>query len=380
MSQHLHVVAFDLPYPPDYGGIIDIYYKIRCLSEAGVRVHLHYFRYGAPRCDEDAIRTGLDRYCETVNAYTRRTGILSFLSPRPYIVNSRRSDLLIGNLCKDDHPVLFEGLHTCYYLSDPRLTGRVLIYRESNIEHEYYRHLAKAETNLFRKCYFRCESVRLKTYEKVLQHASVMLAVSKEDADQLRRRFPGKDVRFVPSFHRDNEVTSLPGKGDYVLYHGNLSVAENAAAVAYLIDKVWSEELPVLVIAGKNPPERMIRTASAHPNVRIIANPDDDKMFRLIREAHVNLMVTFQPTGLKLKLLNALYNGRFCLVNRAMLAGTDLSPLCIMAETPEDIRTRVLSLFGSEFAEEEISLRRETLRDTYSNERNTGLLIRALRG
>ena len=68
--------------------------------------------------------------------------------------------------------------------------------------------------------------------------------------------------------------------------------------------------------------------AEKRTNVRLVINPDDDLMFDLIRKAHINLMVTFQPTGLKLKLLNALYNGRFCLVNGNMLHGTQLSTLC----------------------------------------------------
>ncbi|MCX6283192.1 MAG: mannosyltransferase, partial [Bacteroidetes bacterium] len=43
MEQHLHIVSFDIPYPPDYGGVIDVYYKIKTLSEAGVKIHLHCF-------------------------------------------------------------------------------------------------------------------------------------------------------------------------------------------------------------------------------------------------------------------------------------------------------------------------------------------------
>jgi hypothetical protein len=39
----LHVVAFNVPYPPDYGGIIDIYYKLKALSADGTRIILHAF-------------------------------------------------------------------------------------------------------------------------------------------------------------------------------------------------------------------------------------------------------------------------------------------------------------------------------------------------
>ena len=42
--KELHVVAFDVPYPANYGGVIDIFYKVQALSEAGVKVHLHCYQ------------------------------------------------------------------------------------------------------------------------------------------------------------------------------------------------------------------------------------------------------------------------------------------------------------------------------------------------
>ena len=380
MNRHLHIVSFDLPYPPDYGGVIDVYYKIRFLAEAGVNVHLHYFSYGEARCDEASCRTGLERYCGTVQAYPRKTGWTSFLSMKPYIVYSRRSDELVRNLCMDDHPVLFEGLHTCYSLGDPRLKGRRLIYRESNIEHEYYRHLANAEKAWARKVFFLSESLKLRPFEKVLGASSGMLAVSLTDTEYLQKRFPGKEVQFIPSFHRDNDVVSLPGKGEYVLYQGNLSVPENVAAARYIVEKIWTINLPELVIAGKNPSESLIRSAAAHANVRIIANPDEDLMFQLIREAHVNLMLTFQPTGLKLKLLNALFNGRFCLVNGEMTAGTGLGSLCTVGTTPDSFREQIVRLFSLTFSEQDAEHRREILLGRFSNQRNGELLLKAIYG
>ena len=41
----LHIVSFDIPWPPNYGGIIDVFYKIRALHGAGVQIHLHCFEY-----------------------------------------------------------------------------------------------------------------------------------------------------------------------------------------------------------------------------------------------------------------------------------------------------------------------------------------------
>ncbi|HNW76077.1 MAG TPA: glycosyltransferase family 1 protein [Bacteroidales bacterium] len=374
MSNHLHIVAFDNPYPPRYGGVIDIWYKISVLHDAGMMIHLHYFSYGKKKEEEDILR----QYCATVQAYPRKTGWRSQLSIIPYIVYSRKSEALIQDLCRDDYPILFEGLHTCYYLDDPRLKGRRLLYRESNIEHDYYRHLAKAERNPLKKVFFLCESRKLRHYEQVLENSSVMLTVSQADTEYLQRRFPSKKVIRIPSFHKDDEVISVPGKGDFVLYQGNLSVAENTAAVSFLIRKVWNESMPPLVIAGKNPSKSLVRLAKTCHRIRLIANPDDATMTGLLRDAHINLMVTFQPTGLKLKLLNALFNGRFCLVNEAMLAGTGLTSLCSVAATPEQFREEIRRLFTCTFTEEETGKRRDILSKIYSNRENGKLLLQCI--
>ncbi len=44
-DKHLHIISFDIPYPPNYGGVIDVYFKIRTLHELGIKIHLHCFEY-----------------------------------------------------------------------------------------------------------------------------------------------------------------------------------------------------------------------------------------------------------------------------------------------------------------------------------------------
>lgn len=42
----LHIVSFHIPIPQNYGGVIDIYYKVKALHDIGVKVILHCFEYG----------------------------------------------------------------------------------------------------------------------------------------------------------------------------------------------------------------------------------------------------------------------------------------------------------------------------------------------
>jgi glycosyltransferase involved in cell wall biosynthesis len=368
-ERHLHIISFDIPYPANYGGVIDVFYKIRALHAAGVRIHLHCFEYHRIPAPE------LNKYCFETVYYPRRTGLLSLLSRKPYIVYSRRSDLLLRNLCRDNYPILFEGLHSCYYLNAKELRNRFRIYRESNIEHHYYFHLSKAEKNIFRKAFFIFSGVKLMAYQSVLGHASLMLTVSKEDHDYLKGRFPENRIEYLPSFHRDDDVKILPGKGNYALYQGKLSVVENRKAVEYLVTKVFRDLDTKFIVAGGDPPEKMRKLIARYPNITLIANPTDSGMCSLINNAQVNIMVTFQSTGLKLKLLNALFNGRFCLVNQEMVTGTELGELCEIAENAAALRARIDYLMDRPFTESMINERRIHLLKWHSNTENCKTLL-----
>ena len=368
-DNHLHIVAFSIPYPANYGGVIDVFYKLKALHKAGIKIHLHCFQYDRPQAPE------LSEFCETVNYYTRKTGFASQLSIKPYIVESRQSGLLLKNLLPDNYPILFEGLHSCYYLNNISLQSRSLIYRESNIEHDYYINLFKSEKNIGRKTFFLLESLKLRVFQKQLKFATKMLVVSQTDRDYLAQQFPDKDVIYLPSFHGNSEVRSIPGKGDYVLYHGNLSVGENALAAGYLASEVFNDLTVPLKIAGLNPTETLKKLVARYQNIELIPNPPKEEMESLIRNAQINVLVTFQATGLKLKLLNTLYNGRWMLVNQEMLAGTGLESLCVIAGDATEMKKKINSLFNTEFDQDQLVARTELLQKRFSDDANAKKLI-----
>ena len=99
-ERHLHIVSFNVPYPPDYGGVIDVYYKIKSLYDLDVKVHLHCFHYGREQSEE------LEKICASVQYYERKKFYQALYSSVPYIVGSRQSGELLGNLAGDDHPIL----------------------------------------------------------------------------------------------------------------------------------------------------------------------------------------------------------------------------------------------------------------------------------
>ena len=343
---HLHIVSFNVPWPADYGGVIDVYYRLVALSKAGVKIHLHCYTYGRTEAKE------LDQWCEEVHYYPREIGLRHQLDRRPYIVASRCSKVLLQRLRQDNYPILLEGLHCCLLLEQLIGQGRRIIVRAHNVEHDYYASLAAVEKSLWKRFFFRAEARKLRRYEPILKKATTVLAISDADAVHFRAIGCG-DVRLLPPSHGHTEVTSLMGRGDYVLYHGNLSVPENINAVYHLLEQVVDRCTYQFVVAGRNPDQELQHAIAKHLNVRLVANPDDETMHRLLREAQVNLLLTWQATGVKLKLMNALYEGRHCLVNSPMVEGTSLAKACVVADTPYEVCNALAQLMEYDFSEKE---------------------------
>ena len=373
-SNHIHIVSFDIPYPPDYGGVIDVFYTIQALHEAGIAITLH--------CSYKGTLTHfpqLEQLCDKVYYYKRRTNIIAQLSRLPYEIVSRIDKDLLTNLLQDEDPILFEGLISCGYMSHPLLAQRKKIFRESNIEHDYYRGLAEASRSLWKSLFYRIEAWKLERYEPIIRHAASIAAVAHQDEHYFQQRYPEIPTYYIPSFHGSKEVQVKDGIGDYILYHGNLRVPENENAALFLLQHV----VPALpecrfIFAGRNPSPKLRAHVAKYQQATLIESPDAAHMERLISDAQIHLLPTFQGTGLKLKLLNVLYNGRFVIVNSPMVNGTDVAPLCHIANTAEEMIDACRQLVRTPFSQTQIQKRLAVLESIYNDKANIQKLTHLL--
>lgn len=370
----IHIVCFAIPYPVEHGGMFDLFFKLVALYEKGVRIILHCFEYGKGRQPE------LNKYCEKVYYYPRKTGIKGFSLQLPYIVSSRISEELVRNLKEDDAPILMEGIHTSYLLYGNQLPGRKIFLRLHNIEHIYYGHLFRMEQNPVRKMYYGMESRLLKNYEKkAVPKATAVLTVSEKDASGVKELWPGIPVQYLPVFLPFQDITIKEGTGNYMLYHGNLSIAENEKAVIQLISHLYKQtELP-LVIAGRNPRTSFSRKIDQLSRIRLIPNPSDTQLEKLISEAHINIVYSLNATGIKLKLLHALFKGRHCLANEAAIPDDQLKDCCHMVNSRQELISQVNSLSRIAMSSAEIEMRKHILHSHFNNSINAEKLIEVLK-
>ena len=331
---------------------------------------MHCFEYGRGEQPE------LNKYCQEVYYYKRKKLVNSIPLNLPYIVSSRINPLLIKNISKDHYPVLLEGIHCSYYLYHGELNDRKVLVRLHNVEFEYYRQLSNSTNNFYKQIYYALESTLLKKYEKKLAGIARFLAVNEKDKATYQKVFSAKDVKFLPVFLPFNQVNSKTGKGNFCLYHGNLSVAENDKAAFWLINIFDQLHKITLVIAGKNPSKDLIKECKKHKNVKLIQNPGAAEMEDLIKNAHIHLLPSYNSTGIKIKLLNALFNGRFIITNPSSIEGTGFENLCSIEETPSGYIKKIEELLEISFDENEKEKRKAILENLYNNQENAGRLIK----
>ena len=365
-NSELNIVSFSVPFPANYGGVIDVFYKLKALSELDFKITLHCFQYDRKPSKE------LENLCEQVYYYPRKMIGNHLLSFYPFIVGSRKSEKLVENLLKTNSPILFEGLHSCYSINDERLRKMKKLVRSHNIEHDYYSALSSYERNPLKRLYFKSEAKKLKRFEPLaLKEADFVLGISQKDTVYLKDKY--ENAVHISAFHAFDAVSVPQSTSDFSLYHGNLGVGENNQAALFLANQVFRGLNQKLIIAGNNPSVQLQNVVCDLPNVELKYDLSSKAINNLIHQAHINILPTFQNTGIKLKLLAALFNGSHCLVNNQMIDQTGLEDLVIVANSAKEFKRKVLKLSSITLSDEQIYKRKKTL-DKFSNKFNINKL------
>lgn len=349
-EKRLHIVSFDVPFPANYGGAIDVFYRIKSLREIGFKITLHCFEYGRGQHVE------LELLVDKVIYYPRKKSLLDWLNQKPFIVQTRRSKKLLNNLLKDDAPILFEGLHTTYFLKHPKLKDRKKLVRTHNIEHDYYFNLADQASG-WKKRYYSTEAKKLKRYESNLKFADALLPIKETDLQYFSQY--STEIHLLPPCFDQKELVAHPTK-PYLLFHGNLSVGENIHAVKWICREIFDTLEASFIVAGKDP-DPSILELEQKGFFELKANPGEDEMNDLISNARVHLLYTNQSTGVKLKLINSLQTPGHVLVNPTMVEGTGLQNFCTVCQHHYEWKHEITKGLNQELNQERFEIRKKLL-------------------
>ncbi|MCZ2394323.1 MAG: hypothetical protein LC105_10725 [Chitinophagales bacterium] len=370
-SKEIQIVAFASPYPANYGGVIDVYYRLKTFFEMGVKVHLHAYIY-----EEHQPSSELEKLCASVQYY-KRENTYKYLQNWPYILASRYNKLLISNVLKIGKPILLEGLHTCFLVDVLKAHQIPFAIRMHNIEWKYYSFLAELEPSFVKKKYFLEEARRLKKFEECIQSTNI-IAISYKDELYLKEKYPSSTIQAIMPFHDFNILNIIEGKGSYAIFHGNLSINENEKAAIDLVEKVFLNIDFPLIVAGKNPTKRVIHAANAFVHTTLEANPTESRMVSLMTHAHIHVLPNRQPTGMKIKWVNALYTARFIIVHPEIFSDTIEEAGIYTFTTFQEIQQLIEKLKEVPFTKEMLENRKKMIFNQFNNAQNASKILSLL--
>lgn len=335
-NKPIHIISFENPFPADFGGVIDVFYKVKALHSIGFTIYLHCFYENRAEVSAE-----LKAITETVYLYKKNKNPFFLFSDFPFPVVCRFRPELLANLTKVKAPIFFEGLHTTMILRKTELPNPKFL-RLHNIESNFYAGMSRNETNYLKKIAYYFASKKYINYEKTLSDFDQVFTLSLYE-NELAKKISDK-VTYVPVFHGNEEVSQLSEFGDFAFYHGDLRLADNIKSAKFLID-VFAE-IPDyrLVIASSNGRKMIEKRIGKLSNIQFVALQNDDQLGDLFAKAHINVMLSFQQSGTKLKVINALFKSRFCLVNSNMVDDPEILKFCQIARTKAEFIAKVKEL------------------------------------
>ena len=340
----LQIVSFDYPYPPSYGGIIDVFFKIKALSEIGINIHLHCFVEQEPKHIDKEI---LDMV-SSVFFYKKNRNPLFILAAKPFSVISRQSKALLKNIKKINAPILFEGLQTTYIIKELEHYVPKKYLRLHNNEASYYAGLSKSEDNPLKRMVYWLESKKYEYYQNsILKTFESIFCLSNKEYLEIEQS--SNNGSFVGIFHGNDFVKPLDGKGEYFLFHGDLSISDNRKALDMAID-VFSQlpDYPLLIASDKATTKISTRIKD-YKNITLVPIINHDNLNLLFSKAQGNILLSLQKSGTKVKLFNTLFNSRFVIINDNITDDKGLVALCSVINNQSELKNTIKEIANLDY-------------------------------
>lgn len=340
----LHFVCLDDPTFPVYGGVIDMHYRIQSLASAGLRIYIHAFYKG-----RHADLSILKQWAEEVYFYPRLK--IWQAGKGPYMMASRRSDMLLKRLMQDDVPVLFEGLHTCSVVNalKAKSPNRKLFLRSHNIESHYYHDLYLSTNAWLKRLYFQREFQLLRKVEaEILPLFSHVWSISNQEVSILKAFNP--KTTWLPAYVNFNaqvfrRLPQIDPTECTLLFHGNFKVAENKNAAERLITFMQQTQIKglKLILAGK------ALNTCGFPETRDIQYVSDpDIMDTVLSEADLIVLPGKQASGVKIKLLESLASGKRVICSPETASGSGLEAVLPVFQTHQELEFIIQKTLNAE--------------------------------
>jgi hypothetical protein len=319
------VVSPDLPYPPNHGGRVDIWNRIRLLSELNHEVDLVVTTNESTLNIED--ESEFRRHVKNVFFFPRKIKPLHFFRGTPYQVSSRLQLKNFQTTNEYDY-VILESEANSPILDSPSIKKAKILLRIHNNESQYYKSLFKSTKNILKKTYYLYESLAYYNHsKKIKSRADAILHISSDELSAEPKENKVKSF-FLPPYINLSTLKKINNSDqEKVLFIGNLFTENNISGLQWYIDSVHpklarTNEKYELVIAGNTRGKKFPVKNTNQDNIKIIDSPKT--LDELYENASIFIIPLLEGAGVKLRAVNAISEGIAIVATSTGIEGLEL--------------------------------------------------------
>ncbi len=359
-SLNVVIVASELPYPPTAGN------RIRTLNLALRLARRHRITFIAHRNEEAEEATGVlgQHGIETVlvnrvipvksgpQFYARLVANLA--SPLPYSVASHSSQSLrqaVLSFAQQRRTDLWQVEATALIDLLANLDGAPKVAIAHNVESLIWQRYHESEPNPLKRWYIKEQQRKFERFERrAFAEATRVVAVSREDACLIRKRFGGQRVEVVDNgidraFFETIQADPDPQK---ILFLGSLDWRPNLDAVGLLLDRIFpavraAEPTARLCLVGRRPSQALNERVAGMSGVELHGDAPDVRPF--LATSGVMIVPLRIGGGSRLKILEAMAAGLPVISTSLGAEGLELVPgeHYTVADEPEAMANALVS-------------------------------------
>lgn len=323
MSKKILVIASDFPYPPNHGGRVDIFERLKVLKELEFEIYLiSTVKYSL---SDDEV-TYMDKLVTRNFIIYRKQSILNLFSLNPYQVTSRNSKYQLDHITKDIKNIKFdlcliEG-HYCleiFHKIKDNCTINKSYLRVHNDEKKYFSELAKSTKNILKKIFYSIESIKFSFFEKEYFKKNIIdtcLHISDNELIRYKNYFQNIHHIFLPASVDIQQFIMYKRKDNKkVLFIGSLFMSNNIEGLMWYLGNVHNNLCQLfsdykLVIAGNTKGiniNHFSETLANYTNIEFYDSPDN--LDDLYEQSSIFINPMLSGAGVKLKTINAVKYG-----------------------------------------------------------------------
>lgn len=307
-KKEILVVSGFMPFPPIFGGAIDVWERIKGLHTLGYEIDLVVTDKYNPTTEQIE---QLNKFIRHFYFVKRENKVHQLLRKLPLQFLSRKG-LKYLKINQQYHCVILESEFCWAVTLNDTITYKNLIVRVHNIESLYFKMLGKSATNLKEKIYYKLETAKIKQLSQIVfQKADRLWFISKDDLKVCN--LPQKSM-FMPFPVNDAFVQPTVKKGFNVVFMGSLFMQNNLYGLDWYVKNVHPlliKEVPdyhfYIIGSLKEENLELDKKYSQLNKVTIVINAPCLKNYYEKAAVFINPM--FHGSGVKVKSVNALVNG-----------------------------------------------------------------------